>query len=43
MDRDAFTDRISELLPVLYRVTWTQLHQEADMEDAVQETIRRAW
>lgn len=43
MDRETFAQRITELLPVLYRVSWSQLHQQADMEDAVQETIRRAW
>ncbi|MBQ7851131.1 MAG: RNA polymerase sigma factor [Clostridia bacterium] len=43
MDREKFAGKIRELLPVLYRVSWTQLRQQADMEDAVQETIRRAW
>lgn len=43
MDRETFTQRITELLPVMYRVTWSQLRQTADMEDAVQEAIRRAW
>lgn len=43
MDKDEFSRRMIEMLPVLYRIAWTQLRQAADREDAVQETIRRAW
>ena len=43
MDKDEFTRRIIAILPVLYRVAFTQLSQSADREDAVQETVRRAW
>lgn len=43
MDREEFSRRIIDMLPVLHRVAYTQLRQEADREDAVQEAIRRAW
>ncbi len=43
MDKDEFSRRVIDMLPVLYRIAWTQLRQAADREDAVQETIRRAW
>lgn len=43
MDRDEFSRRIIAMLPVLHRVAFSQLTQAADREDAVQETIRRAW
>lgn len=43
MDRDEFSQRIIAMLPVLHRLAWSQLRQAADREDAVQETIRRAW
>ena len=43
MDKDEFSRRMIDMLPVLYRIAWTQLRQAADREDAVQETIRRAW
>ena len=43
MDKDEFSRRVIDMLPVLYRIAWTQLMQAADREDAVQETIRRAW
>lgn len=43
MTKDEFTRRIVAMTDVLYRVAWSQLHQNADREDAVQETIRRAW
>lgn len=43
MDKDEFSRRIIDMLPVLYRVAWMQLRQDADREDVVQETIRRAW
>lgn len=43
MDKDEFSRRIIAMLPVLHRLAWSQLSQAADREDAVQETIRRAW
>lgn len=43
MTKDEFSRRIIAMTGVLYRVAWSQLPQSADREDAVQETIRRAW
>lgn len=43
MNRDEFARRIIGMLPVLHRIAWSQLPEAADREDAVQETIRRAW
>lgn len=43
MTREDFARRILEMSPMLYRLCYTQLSQPADREDAVQETIRRAW
>lgn len=43
LTKEEFSQRIIDMLPVLHRVCWSQLPQQADREDAVQETIRRAW
>lgn len=43
MTKDEFAARMIAMTDVLYRVAWSQLPQAADREDAVQETIRRAW
>lgn len=43
MDNEAFTNAILDMSDVLYRVAATQLRQRADQEDAVQESLRRAW
>ncbi len=43
MTKEEFSRRIVGMTEVLYRVAWSQLPQAADREDAVQETIRRAW
>lgn len=43
MEKEEFSRRIIAMLPVLHRLAWSQLRQGADREDAVQETIRRAW
>ena len=43
MTKDEFARRILEMSPMLYRLCYTQLSQPADREDAVQETVRRAW
>ena len=43
MTGEAFTKAINEMVQTLYRVSCGQLSIEADREDAVQETLRRAW
>lgn len=43
MTKEEFAQRIVAMTEVLHRVAWSQLGQAADREDAVQETIRRAW
>ena len=43
MTQEEFAGRVIAMTDVLYRVAWSQLPQAADREDAVQETIRRAW
>ncbi|MBQ8555516.1 MAG: RNA polymerase sigma factor [Clostridia bacterium] len=43
MTKEEFARRIIALSPVMYRLAWSQLPQQADREDAVQEAIRRAW
>ena len=43
MTRDEFAQRITEMTPTLYRVSCSYLRQGCDREDAVQETLRKAW
>ena len=43
MTGEAFAKAINEMVQTLYRVSCSQLAIEADREDAVQETLRRAW
>ena len=43
MTNDAFTKAITEMVQTLYRISSSQLSIAADREDAVQETLRRAW
>ncbi len=43
MTGEAFTKAVTEMVQTLYRVSCSQLSIEADREDAVQETLRRAW
>ena len=43
MTGEAFTKAINEMVQTLYRVSCSQLSIEADREDAVQETLHRAW
>ena len=43
MTGEAFTKAINEMVQTLYRISCSQLSIEADREDAVQETLRRAW
>lgn len=43
MQNEDFTQAILGMTDTLYRVASTQLHQQADREDAVQECLRKAW
>ncbi len=43
MTKEVFTERITAMTKTLYRVSCGLLCSEADREDAVQETILRAW
>ncbi len=43
MTGEAFGKAVTEMVQTLYRVSCSQLSVEADREDAVQETLRRAW
>ena len=43
MTKDEFTRRITAMTKTLYRVSYAHLRREADREDAVQETILKAW
>lgn len=43
MSGETFASSVDEMMPTLYRVSCSQLSIEADREDAVQETLRRAW
>lgn len=43
MTKTEFTRRITAMTKTLYRVSYGLLQSEADREDAVQETILRAW
>ena len=43
MTIEQFTQVVLELQSTLYHVARTQLYSSADREDAVQETLRRAW
>lgn len=43
MTKDEFTRRITAMTKTLYRVSYGLLRSEADREDAVQETILKAW
>ncbi len=43
MTGEAFAQAVTEMVQTLYRVSCNQLSVEADREDAVQETLRRAW
>lgn len=40
---DAFAEHIIGMTQTLYRVAFSQLSQSSDREDAVQETLRKAW
>lgn len=43
MQNEDFARAILGMTDTLYRVASTQLHQQADREDAVQECLRKAW
>lgn len=43
MKNEEFTQAILGMTDTLYRVASTQLRQQADREDAVQECLRKAW
>ena len=43
MTGEAFAKAVTEMVQTLYRVSCSQLSVEADREDAVQETLRKAW
>ena len=43
MTGEAFGQAVTEMVQTLYRIACSQLPIEADREDAVQETLRRAW
>ena len=43
MTGEAFAKAINEMVQTLYRISCSQLSMQADREDAVQETLRRAW
>lgn len=43
MTSEEFARRVEDMLPAMYRVCRLQLNTAADREDAVQETIFRAW
>ena len=43
MTKEEFTRRITAMTKTLYRISYGLLRSEADREDAVQETILRAW
>lgn len=43
MEKEQFTQVLLGMTDTLYRITVSQLPQMADREDAVQETLRKAW
>jgi RNA polymerase sigma-70 factor (ECF subfamily) len=43
MNGEEFSQRITDMTQTLYRVCRTQLSQRCDYEDAVQETLEKAW
>ena len=43
MSDETFVASVKEMEHTLYRITCSQLPVEADREDAIQETLRRAW
>ena len=43
MNSEEFIDRVEEIRCMLYRICCMQLYEPADREDAIQETIFKAW
>lgn len=43
MTRDEFAERMVGMMQTLYRVSYAQLSQSCDREDAVQECLLKAW
>ena len=43
MSDETFVESVKQMEHTLYRITCSQLAIEADREDAIQETLRRAW
>ncbi len=43
MTSDVFSDRIVSMMQTLYRVSYTQLSQSCDRDEAVQECLCKAW
>ena len=43
MTGETFERSVTDMVQTLYRVTCSRLSIEADREDAIQETLRRAW
>jgi RNA polymerase sigma factor (sigma-70 family) len=43
MDRSEFTARVLECERTMYKTAYCMLHNSADCQDAVQETIFKAW
>ena len=43
MTKDEFAKRIAGMMQTLYRVSYAQLSQSCDREDAVQECLCKAW
>lgn len=43
MTKEEFSERVTAMTGTLYRISFSLLRSEADREDAVQETILKAW
>jgi len=43
MTDNEFTERLADMREVMYRVSYSQLSQACDRDDAVQETLLKAW
>jgi len=43
MDKQRFAEEVQSLLPTLYRVSMSILRSDADAQDAVQQSLMKAW
>lgn len=43
VDEMTFTNEARALLPMMYRVSMSMLHKEADAQDAMQQALTKAW